>query len=419
MRAFTKSVTTSIALFVCAAGLVRGQVVNGNATIHSQDPVFGSPLTLSTSSQYAGAVSSSNWGNKEFINNWDHGRQLQLNSQFFNRFICYNPYEAGGFNDGQATTSSSKLLSLTASGNHLDATTQMAWYYYPYIESDKPEDYCGDRSQWLTPPSYHPYTTPLSNYTVHKTITIGFAGIPNVIEYLVEQFVPAPVLKGMNNVTAVLSYEFSSLRSWDVVSKDYRNVRALAGADDRIKVVSTADGSHAMGWYAPEQLQPYDDLGLVNWWFIVPPNPFYRDPANPSQPDPNYACVHFGSVNRYDSAGPGFTHDRAYLVVGNLDQVKQGLAQVHSQFTALDPEVFSWREYIAINGLGFLTTPEAAQDHWLHQGLGQGLRGSRSFSAAQYLQLNPDLANSIGDSLAAIAHFVNTGRAEGRGTAVR
>src|SRR5947207_9776736 len=113
---------------LCGAANTHAQV-NGNATISGSAPVFGQPLTVSTSSQFAGAVSSIKWGSKEYINNWDHGRQLQLNSQFFNRFICYNPYEAGGFNDGRLSTTSSRLLSLTASGNRLEATTQMAWYY--------------------------------------------------------------------------------------------------------------------------------------------------------------------------------------------------------------------------------------------------------------------------------------------------
>src|SRR5439155_16640590 len=109
----------------------------------------------------------------------------------------------------------------------------------------------------------------------------------------------------------------------------------------------------------------------------------------------NYACVHFGSVNRYDSFnGPATTGgDRAYLVVGNLEQVNQALAQVHLQFAALDPEVFDWRDYQAFNGF---QTPEAAQQHWLAQGIAQGLRGSRAFSPSQYLQLNPDLASGFG-----------------------
>jgi hypothetical protein len=411
------AIVGTIGALLCAAAGSHAQV-NGNATISAPAPVFGQQLTLSTSSKFAGAVSSIKWGTKEFINNWDHGRQLQLNAQFFNRFICYNPYEAGSFNDGPSATTTSRLLSITANGNRLESTTQMAWYYQTH-ESLDPRDYCGDPAQWLPCP---PYTAPLSEYRVHKTVTIGYAGIPNVIEYLTELFIPEPVSKALDSVTAVLNYDFSSVRSYDVVSKDYRKIRAAGGEDDRIKVVSTADGNYAMAWYAPELLQPYGDPGTVNWWFVVPPDPFYPDPINPSQPDPNFACVHVGSVVRYDSFdGPGFKNDRSYLVIGNLDQVKSGLASLHLQFGALDPEVYNWRDYLAINGLQSALSEQAAQDHWLTQGLAQGLRGSKTFSASQYLQLNPDLANVFGASnyQAAIDHYIGSGRAEGRSTVAK
>jgi alpha-tubulin suppressor-like RCC1 family protein len=399
------------ALSLCLASTVGAQAVNGNATISASDPVFGQ-ISVSTSNQFGGAVSSIKWNGKEYINNYDHGRQLQVNLQFFNHYCCYNPYEAGSFDDGQGPTSTSKVLSLTASGNRLEATTQMAWNFRQFNYNPVAADACGDPALWLP---VTPYTSPLSNYRIHKSITIGFAGIPNVIEYLVDQFVPEPVLRGINNVTAVVNYDFPSVRSWDVVSKDYRNLRALSGEDDRIKVVSTADGNFAMGWYAPELLQPYDTPGSVNWWFVVPPNPFY--------PDPTFACVHIGSINRYDSFnGPGTTNDRAYLVIGNLDQIKAGLTSLHLQFRALDPEVYNWRDYRAINGLeSVLPTPEAAQNHWLTQGLAQGLRASKTFSAAQYLQLNPDIANASGTTnyQGAIDHYVGAGRAEGRSTVAK
>lgn len=411
-RATARAAVTALVFF--AATVARAQV-NGNRTISSPTLVFGQPLTVSTSSQYGGAISSIKWGGKEYINNWDHGRQLSLDSQFFNRYICYNPYESGSFEDAKGPTSTSKLLSITASGNQLDATTQMCWYYKTFNTNPKPEDYCGDPTQWLP---VTPYTSPLSNYTVRKIVTIGFAGIPNVIEDLVYQYVPEPVRMASNVLVAVVNYDFSSMRSWDVVSKDYRNARTLAGIDDRIKVVSTSDGNYAMGWYAPELLQPYGTDGVANWWLVVPPNPFYPDPLNPSQPDPNYACVHFGSANRYDNFGPGTTFDRAYLVVGNLEQVRTALASVHLQFKSLDPEVFNWREYLAINGLGSLTTQQAAQDHWLTQGIAQGLTASKTFSASQYLQLNPDVGNTT-DYQAAIDHYIATGRAEGRSTVAK
>jgi alpha-tubulin suppressor-like RCC1 family protein len=399
----------AIAAFsLCAAAGASAQV-NGNATITGTELALGHPLTVSTSSQFAGAVSSIKWAGKEFINNWDHGRQLQPNSQFFNRFECYNPYEAGSFYDGTGPTSTSKLLSLTASGNKLESTTQMAWYL-DKRDSNIPTDYCGDPAQRLPCP---PYLGPLSDYKVHKTVTIGFAGIPNVIEYLSELHIPEHILKGLNHVTAVTPYDFSAVWSWDVVSKDLRKVRMPSGEDDRIKVVATPDGNFALGFYAPELLQPYSDPGSVNFWFVVPPTPLF--------PDPDFPCVHVGSVNRYDSHAPGNTLDRAYLVVGNLAQVKDTLSAVHLQFRALDPEVFDWREYVAVNGLGSLQTPKAAQEHWLAHGIDQGLRASKTFWAVRYLQLNPDLASAFGPTnyRSAIDHYVGNGRGEGRSTAAK
>lgn len=416
---FVPRLTLFAASLLCAATATRAQV-NGDATISTTDPVFGT-VSVSTSSQFAGGVSSIKWGGKEFINDWDHGRQLSPNYQFFNRYICYNPYETGSLNDGQKSTSTSKLLSLSVNGNILQSETQMAWYYPTFVSNPSVNDACGDPSQWLPAT---PYTKPLSDYHVRKTVTVGWFGSPNVIEYLSQPFIPEAVLKGINNPTAVLNYEFSTVGSWDVVSKTYRPLRALAGEDDRIKIASTANGSYALGWYSPELLQPYGSPGSVNWWFIVPPNPAYPDPNNPSQPDPNFASVHIGSINHYDSFDGGwYPQDRVYLVIGSLDQVKSKLGSLHQLFPALDPEVYNWREYRVINGLeSVLSTEPATRDHWLTQGIRLGLRGSKRFSPAQYLDLNPDVGTGVtGDARyeAAIYHFIGAGRAEGRGTVAK
>merc|ERR550534_1594289 len=49
----------------------------GRWTIRSPEEVEGSYVYLSTSSRVAGAIDSLVWRDKEFINGWDHGRQLQ------------------------------------------------------------------------------------------------------------------------------------------------------------------------------------------------------------------------------------------------------------------------------------------------------------------------------------------------------
>ncbi|MDQ6624891.1 MAG: hypothetical protein M3Y69_01940, partial [Verrucomicrobiota bacterium] len=71
--------TLTVAAVILYAGAASAQTVNGNATINAT--ALGKPLSVSTSSQFAGAVSSIKWNGKEFINDWDHGRQLQQNSQ--------------------------------------------------------------------------------------------------------------------------------------------------------------------------------------------------------------------------------------------------------------------------------------------------------------------------------------------------
>jgi len=420
MRTVTRAgaITAILGALFWAAPFTRAQVVNGNATISGS--AFGQSLTVSTSTQFAGSVTSIKWAGKEFVNNWDRGRQLQQNLQFFNRFECYNPYEAGSLYDSLNQPTTSKLLSLSANGNTLTSSTQMAWYLHQR-ESYDVRDGCGDPSLWISPvPPYIP-GKPLSDYKVTKRVTIGYAGIPNVIEYITDFFIPEPVLKGINNITAVLNYEFSSVWSYDVVSKDYRKIRALAGEDDRIKVVATPDGNYAFGLYSPELLQPYRNVGQADFWRVVPPDPFYRDPNDPNKIDLNYACVHIGSINRYEAFnGPGtISYDRNYIVVGNLDQVRDGLIKLHLQFARLDPEIYDRETYLTLNGLSSsLPTEPGAEDHWLNQGIAQGLIASKTFSPAQYLKLNPDVAAPT-DYLSAILHYVNAGRAEGRGTVAK
>ena len=398
----------ALAAFVC--GAVQAQTVNGNSTISAT--VFGDTLTIKTSSAFAGAISSLRWRNKEFVNTWDHGREFTSAFSAFNRFECYNAYETGSLADDQGPTSSAKLLSLSASGSTLDTNCQMCWYTNSHEAS--PGDHCGDPANWLPCPQYN---GPLSDYLLHKNVKIGYAGMPNVIEYLIDLWIPEVARKGeLQTVVAVLPYEFANLRSYDVVSKTYRTVRAIGGEDESVKVLATADGAYALGYYSPELLQPYTtEFGGFRWGFALP------DPINYPN-DPNFACAGFGGIDRFDTYGPGYRSARSYLVVGNLDQVKSTLSDLHYQFRSLDPDVFNWRDYIAIHQLqGALPDQGSAEAHWLAHGIPEGRAGSKSFSPAQYLQLNPDLANAFGATnyQAAIDHYISTGRSEGRSTVAK
>jgi alpha-tubulin suppressor-like RCC1 family protein len=410
MRSFPQACLAIAALF--AAAPIGQAQVSGDSTISA--PVFGLPLTIKTSSQYGSGIFSVTWGGKEFVNNYDHGRQISTNMSAFNRNECYNPYETGTKEDGQGPTSSSKVLSLSASGNSMQSNTQMSWYLSSRDPRDGYGDACGNPAEFLPCP---PYTGPLSDYQLHKVVTIGFAGISNVIEYTSDLFIPEQVLKGIVQMTAVLNWEFNTVLTYDLVSKNYRQIHSVGGEDDSVKVLSTADGAYAMGYYTAELLQPYGNGSAGGYrWGLAPP-----DPVN--YPDPSFPCVGFGGQFRFDSFnGPGTRSDRSFMVVGNLDQVKSGLNALHFYFRGLDPDVFNWRDYVGMNQLhGALPTLAAARDHWINHGIPQGLVASKTFSPSQYLQLNPDVAEFFGATnyQAAIDHYISSGRSEGRSTVAK
>ena len=61
---------------------------------------LGHPVYISCSERTAGAVDSLTWKDKEFLNSYDHGRQLQMAMTVQNHGECWNPTEAGGRSDG-------------------------------------------------------------------------------------------------------------------------------------------------------------------------------------------------------------------------------------------------------------------------------------------------------------------------------
>lgn len=126
-----------------------------------QAMVFGDELVIRTEARLAGAIGSLTWRGQEFINDTDHGRQLQ--SSIFEDTDTlgwdYNPTEAGSDADSTWEYSTSKLLSYLIGGNWLATRIQMAFYVVP------------------------PGQPKLSEDIVSKKVTIGYKGYENVIQY--------------------------------------------------------------------------------------------------------------------------------------------------------------------------------------------------------------------------------------------
>ena len=106
MTHFGKSVR---ALLVCA-----GAALAARAEKPARAPVFGdssirakagdSEIVVTTTARVAGAIHSLTWGGKEFVDSFDHGRQIQSASNFDagGPFVpeVFNPTEAGSLADG-------------------------------------------------------------------------------------------------------------------------------------------------------------------------------------------------------------------------------------------------------------------------------------------------------------------------------
>jgi hypothetical protein len=218
----------------------------GDAVVRA--PSGGSEIVITTTARLAGAIHSLTWNGREFINSFDHGRQLQSASNLdLGTPITgetYNPTEAGSEHDGAGPTSSSRLLHLIAAGNALQTTTRMAF--------------------WLTPggksganPAKN--TTVLSDHLLTKRVRIGWRDLPNVISYDVTFGLPVGEWHTQAVFEALTGYmppEFSHFQQFNAQTGELEPLSDGPGEIARPIVFSVEEGTHAMGIYAPPQPAP-------------------------------------------------------------------------------------------------------------------------------------------------------------------
>lgn len=284
------------------------QPVNGRAMIRSK--AGPSDIVITTTNRLAGAIHSLTWNGKEFIDSFDHGRQLQSAANFDSGqpFVpeVFNPTEAGSRRDGIGPTSSSKLLSLRASGAELEAATQMAF--------------------WLTPgeaSNGHPARnkTILSNHLLHRHIRIGYRHLPHVIEYRVAFTVPPGEKHTYAQFEALTGYmppEFSRFWHWDAAGRQLKPLSDGPGEQSAPVVLATANGSHAMGVFSPDQPSPgFATVGYGRFRFRA-------ERVN------KWNCVF--RLHRATGIAAGRYHYRLFVPVGSLADVEHNLRQLQQMF---------------------------------------------------------------------------------------
>ncbi len=276
-----------------------GQPADGDAQI--QTTSTDSTVVITTTRRLAGAIGSFQWNSYEFINSADHGRELQSAASFDNtpgeNAETFNPTEAGSRPDGAGTNSTSRLVAIRATGNHLHTRTQMAFWLAP-----------GERSGGQLARN----TNLLSHYFLTKDVTIGFRHWPQALDYRVKFSLPRHahhVSAQFEALTAYLPAEFS--RFWEF-NPTTGKLQPLGDGPGEIKnpvVVATPDGRFAMGIFAPPQaLRGTTGPSFGRWKFdreqVVKWNCVYRIRAPDGIRDGDHAyrmLVPFGTLAQVEA----------------------------------------------------------------------------------------------------------------------
>ena len=215
--------------------------VSGDAVIRGS--AGGSEIVIRTTSRLAGAIHSLTWNCKEFIDSFDHGRQLQSAANFDLggelRDEAFNPTEAGCKRDADGPTSTSRLLELSAEGSALVTMTQMAFWLRPAQRAGG---------------GVALNTTALSDHLLRKEVHIGMPGFAHAIRYAVTFTVPLGERHKRGTFEALTGYMPREFRTFHALRED-GSLEPLSdgpGAPRHPVIVSTATGSHAMGVWSPD-----------------------------------------------------------------------------------------------------------------------------------------------------------------------
>ena len=225
-------------LAAAAAGQVRG-----DAELRAE--VLGQPLVLRTTDRTAGAIDSVRWGGFEFIDTLDHGRQLQsaLNADVDGVFYAegYNPTEAGSRRDHVGPRSTSRLEFLQVAHGQLQTRSRMAFWLAP-----------GERT--VGGPAQNSAT--LSGHVLNKRVRVGWRDVPNVLDYRVSFVVPGDLphrLLQFEVLTGYMPPVFSVPLEFHAAEGRLRPLAPRQGEGPLPVVLSTADGSRAMGVFTPDR----------------------------------------------------------------------------------------------------------------------------------------------------------------------
>lgn len=298
--------------------------VNGDAQISGM--FDGSPIVIKTTDRLAGAIDSLTWKGKEFVDSYDHGRQIQTAWTVNNYGQCYNPTEAGSSSDGTGPLSSSILLDINKSSSNSYYTKSKPAFWDPPGFQDTGCNFSlnGTNGPWLGGIAVN--KTIVSDWLLEKWVTIGYEDIPNVIKYVSKITVPTKLDVTIDYI--VLEQPAGLLPGDFLIWKQYNPSNFLLveptsfqGISKYPHVLITQNGNYAFSVYSPE----VSEQGLEN----LPQYPYVGYQAR-FLPQFNLS----GNGVRIAKTEPfttGSIHTYvSYIVIGNPEQVRQSLKKLYS-----------------------------------------------------------------------------------------
>lgn len=262
------SASAIVLSLIAAPQIALAQSTGQSGDLSISSTVNGSTLEVTASgSQFAGAISSLQYRGVEYVDIADHGRQIQTAFSFDNLGECYNPTEAGTARDGASLTSSSKLLSLTNSGNVLRSSNQPAFWLAPGTDYKRA---CG-----LTKFTTAQNATVLSNYGILRTTSFYGPSIPNLLNVnvgikLTENRSSASIEALTGYLPPAFSMFLGLNRSNMVLSRLDPTQSAGKPLMRNPVIISTPDGLHAMGVISPEIEAPANTMPAYYAYFQWP-----------------------------------------------------------------------------------------------------------------------------------------------------
>lgn len=348
VKASTDDRATAIAHYVMygrAEGRSKGDLTKPTAPITTpaagatDSPIPADGITvgnnvvqLGVAPRTGGAINSLVVAGREYLNDFDHGRQMQVAWQMNHGGEGNNPTEAGSGADGVGPTTSSNVLAATASATGLTVATQPAWW----LQSGDNVPASGAAA------TNGGSTSAVSNQVLTKSVevgvTVGGVFYPNIIRHDASiTFPDGAEFAGMEMPTAYLQGDFDTHYVYDIDSSTLQKqttVNSTPGAGFQMEtaysqdpvgprhrpnpfILATADGKSAMA-IVPSLPMPagFDDQLLGRMSFPI------ADPAQATQK--------MSALMTASNIPPGSTlAATTYVVVGTLEEVQRALAAMY------------------------------------------------------------------------------------------